>query len=140
MMGTTERWNIILIALAILLPCPTISASQEQPSGASREKAIRDSIRKFDAGGSPYKAWLQEDVVWIITDEERKSFKLLDDAERDQFIEAFWMRRDPTPDTFENEFKQEHYRRIVYAQRSFRHERCWVEERSRTYVHHVGST
>jgi GWxTD domain-containing protein len=67
-----------------------------------------------------YKKWLSEDVAWIITDEERKAFmQLSNDEERDQFIEAFWQRRDPTPDTEENEFKEEHYRRIAYANEHF---------------------
>ena len=52
-----------------------------------------------------YRKWLDEDVRWIITDEERSAFmQLSNDEERDQFIEAFWQRRDPTPDTEENEF------------------------------------
>jgi GWxTD domain-containing protein len=63
-----------------------------------------------------YRKWLDEDVRWIITDEERSAFmQLSNDEERDQFIEAFWQRRDPTPDTEENEYKEEHYRRIAYA-------------------------
>ena len=67
-----------------------------------------------------YKKWLAEDVAWIITDDERKAFmQLSNDEERDQFIEAFWQRRDPTPDTEENEFKEEHYRRIAYANEHF---------------------
>src|SRR5438105_3693903 len=67
-----------------------------------------------------YKKWMDEDVRWIITDEERAAFKQLsNDEERDQFIEAFWQRRDPTPDTVENEFKEEHYRRIAYANEHF---------------------
>src|ERR1017187_9941870 len=67
-----------------------------------------------------YRKWLDEDVRWIITDEEQKAFMLLsNDEERDQFIEAFWQRRDPTPDTEENEFKEEHYRRIAYANEHF---------------------
>jgi len=65
---------------------------------------------------TPYKKWLNEDVVYIITDEERQAFKRMStDEEREQFIEQFWLRRDPTPDTEENEFKEEHYRRIAYA-------------------------
>src|SRR5580693_8640162 len=65
---------------------------------------------------TPYKKWLNEDVVYIITDEERAAFKrLASDEERESFIESFWLRRDPTPDTEENEFKEEHYRRIAYA-------------------------
>jgi GWxTD domain-containing protein len=65
---------------------------------------------------TPYKKWLVEDVGYIISDEERKAFKVLQtDEERDQFIEQFWLRRDPTPDTEENEYREEHYRRIAYA-------------------------
>jgi len=65
---------------------------------------------------TPYRKWLSEDVVYIISDEERKAFKQLQtDEERDQFIEQFWLRRDPTPDTEENEYREEHYRRIAYA-------------------------
>ena len=67
-----------------------------------------------------YRKWLDEDVRWIITDEEKSAFmQLSNDEERDQFIEAFWQRRDPTPDTEENEFKEEHYRRIAYANEHF---------------------
>ena len=69
---------------------------------------------------TPYKKWLTEDVGYIITDEERKAFKgLQTDEEREQFIEQFWLRRDPTPDTEENEFREEHYRRIAYANEHF---------------------
>jgi len=67
-----------------------------------------------------YRKWLDEDVRWIISDEERAAFKQLsNDEERDNFIEAFWQRRDPTPDTAENEFKEEHYRRMAYANEHF---------------------
>ena len=59
---------------------------------------------------------MNEDVTYIITDEERPAFKRLNtDEERQQFVEQFWLRRDPTPDTEENEYKEEHYRRIEYA-------------------------
>ena len=64
----------------------------------------------------PWKKWLNEDVLYIITDEEKAAFKRLKtDEERQQFVEQFWLRRDPTPDTEENEYKEEHYRRIAYA-------------------------
>jgi len=63
-----------------------------------------------------YKDWLEKDVVYVITDEERKAFKkLTTDEEREAFIEEFWRRRDPDPDTDENEFKEEYYERIAYA-------------------------
>jgi GWxTD domain-containing protein len=65
---------------------------------------------------TPYKKWLDQDVVYIISDEEKKAFKgLQTDEEKDQFIEQFWLRRDPTPDTEENEYREEHYRRIAYT-------------------------
>jgi GWxTD domain-containing protein len=83
-----------------------------------------------------YKKWLDEDVVYIISDEERKAFKQLsNDEERDQFIEAFWQRRDPTPDTEENEFKEEHYRRIAYANEHFAAGiPGWKTDRGRIYI------
>ena len=83
-----------------------------------------------------YKKWLNEDVVWIITDEERAAFKQLsNDEERDNFIEAFWQRRDPTPDTEENEYKEEHYRRIAYANEHFAAGiPGWKTDRGRMYI------
>jgi len=67
-----------------------------------------------------YKDWLEKDVTYIITDEERKAFKkLATDDERERFIEEFWRRRDPDPDTDENEFKEEYYERIAYANEHF---------------------
>src|SRR5215813_12278395 len=83
-----------------------------------------------------YRKWLDEDVRWIITDEERAAFKQLsNDEERDNFIEAFWQRRDPTPDTAENEFKEEHYRRIAYANEHFPAGiPGWRTDRGRIYI------
>ncbi len=67
-----------------------------------------------------YKKWLDEDVRWIITDQERNAFKnLSNDEERDSFIENFWLRRNPSPDSPENEYKEEHYARIAYANEHF---------------------
>jgi GWxTD domain-containing protein len=83
-----------------------------------------------------YKKWLNEDVIWIITDQERAAFKQLsNDEERDNFIEAFWQRRDPTPDTEENEYKEEHYRRIAYANEHFAAGiPGWKSDRGRIYI------
>jgi GWxTD domain-containing protein len=67
-----------------------------------------------------YKDWLEKDVTYVITEEERKAFKkLATDDERERFIEEFWRRRDPDPDTDENEFKEEYYERIAYANEHF---------------------
>jgi GWxTD domain-containing protein len=83
-----------------------------------------------------YKTWLNEDVAYIITDEERQAFfALSNDEERDQFIEQFWLRRDPTPDTVENEYKEEHYRRIAYANEHFAAGiPGWKTDRGRMYI------
>ena len=96
----------------------------------ANQKALKQEL------GKTYKRWLDEDVRWIITDEEQKAFKLLsNDEERDQFIEAFWARRDPTPDTPENEFKEEHYRRIAYANEHFPAGiPGWKTDRGRIYI------
>jgi len=85
---------------------------------------------------TPYKKWLNEDVVYIITDEEKATFKRLQtDEEREQFIEQFWLRRDPTPDTEENEFKEEHYRRIAYSNDHYASGiPGWKTDRGRMYI------
>jgi GWxTD domain-containing protein len=85
---------------------------------------------------TPYKKWLNEDVVYIITDEEKTAFKrLATDEEREQFIEQFWLRRDPTPDTEENEFKEEHYRRIAYSNDHYASGiPGWKTDRGRIYI------
>jgi GWxTD domain-containing protein len=84
----------------------------------------------------PYRNWLNEDVAYIITDEERKAFKTLPtDAEREHFIEQFWTRRDPTPGTVENEMKEEHYRRIAYTNDHFASfVPGWKTDRGRVYI------
>ena len=83
-----------------------------------------------------YKTWLDSDVAYIITDEERAAFRQLsNDEERDNFIEAFWQRRDPTPDTEENEYKEEHYQRIAYANEHFAAGvPGWKTDRGRIYI------
>jgi GWxTD domain-containing protein len=83
-----------------------------------------------------YKKWLDEDVHWIITDTELKAFKsLTNDEERDSFIEAFWQRRNPNPDSPENEFREEHYRRIAYANEHFAAGKPgWKTDRGHIYI------
>src|SRR5579862_760873 len=85
---------------------------------------------------SAYKKWIQEEVPYIITDEERKSFKNLStDDEREQFIEAFWERRNPNPGAPENEFKEEYYRRIAYANEHYASGiPGWKTDRGRIYI------
>ena len=88
----------------------TVSKPLSKKEIAKKQKALEKEL------AGPWKKWLNEDVVYIITDEEKQAFKRLKtDEERQQFVEQFWLRRDPTPDTEENEYKEEHYRRIAYA-------------------------
>lgn len=102
-----------LISIAV----PSIAQPQETIAKPLTEKdrAKKEARQKRELQ-SGWKKWESEDVAWIITDEERKALHgLSNDEERDQFVEQFWRRRDPTPDTEENEYKEEHYRRIAYA-------------------------
>ncbi len=122
----------------------TVTSSPAQPTDeidplkrAPNEKQKKQQKRSLNIELSKtYKKWLNEDVVWIITDEERAAFKQLsNDEERDNFIEAFWQRRDPTPDTEENEYKEEHYRRIAYANEHFAAGiPGWKSDRGRIYI------
>ena len=84
------------------------------------------------------RTWLDEEVVYIITPKERDVFlKLGSDKERDIFIEAFWKQRDPTPGTPKNEFREEHYRRIQYANRIYGRSTPlpgWKTDRGRIYI------
>ncbi len=116
------------------------SSAQAQPDGQQdplkrpRKKDDKDASK--EKLGGVYKKWLDEDVRWIITDEELSAFKkLANNSERDVFIEGFWQRRDPTPDTAENEYKEEHYRRIAYANEHYAAGMPgWRTDRGRIYV------
>jgi GWxTD domain-containing protein len=108
-------------------------------SGDLRAQAQPAETREPRANAVPaprYQKWLNEDVVYIITAEERAEFqRLRTDQERDRFIENFWLRRDPTPGTAENEFKEEHYRRIAYANEHFAGRVAgWRTDRGRIYI------
>ncbi len=131
------RLSIGVLAGVIALGSPLVSRAQDQDAKDAKtvnaqsppdnqtdplKRPLPEKQKKANARAlkvelsKTYKKWLDEDVRWIITDQEKSAFmQLSNDEERDQFIEAFWQRRDPTPDTEENEFKEEHYRRIAYA-------------------------
>jgi GWxTD domain-containing protein len=121
------------------------SATSDQTQQDSQQDPLKRTRKADDKAaaaatkeklGGVYKKWLDEDVRWIITDEELSAFKKLsNNAERDTFIEGFWQRRDPTPDTAENEFKEEHYRRIAYANEHFPAGiPGWRTDRGRIYI------
>jgi GWxTD domain-containing protein len=108
----------------------TIAKPLSEKQRRRQEERLRRELE------TPYRKWLNEDVAYIISDEERAAFKRLQtDEEREQFIEQFWLRRDPTPDSAENEFKEEHYRRIAYANERYASGiPGWKADRGRIYI------
>ena len=91
-----------------------------------------------EEGADHYDKWLNQDVAYIITSQEEAVFKgLTTDLEREKFVERFWRRRDPDPSTAVCEFKEEHYRRIAYANQWFRSGKPgWTTDRGRIYILH----
>lgn len=85
-----------------------------------------------------YKKWLKQEVVWIISEKERKAFRQLKtDSDREAFVRAFWKRRDPTPSTERNEYQEEHYRRWEFASLQFQEGvPGWRSDRGRIYIIH----
>jgi GWxTD domain-containing protein len=134
------------IGLAVALPAVQGADKKDQNAASAQRETIarpltekqkrRQQERLRKELETPFKKWLSEDVSYIITDDERAAFKRLNtDEERDQFIEQFWLRRDPTPDSAENEFKEEHYRRIAYANERFASGiPGWKTDRGRIYI------
>ena len=112
------------ISIAILGLALTFTSAQKKAKGAKEE------LENY------FKKWLNEDVIYIITPEEASVFKkLTTNEEKENFIEQFWSRRDPDPRTSDNEFKEEHYRRIAYANERFASGiPGWKTDRGRIYI------
>jgi GWxTD domain-containing protein len=119
---------ILTFAFAVSPVSAQKPKSEQDPSEKPRN--VKPELKKA------YKDWLDKDVAYIITDEERKAFKkLATDDEREHFIEEFWRRRDPDPDTDENEFREEYYERIAYANEHFASGiPGWKTDRGRIYI------
>src|SRR5215471_18403962 len=110
--------RLAIALLALTFAAPSILAqktkSTDQQDISEKPRNVKPELKKA------YKDWLEKDVAYIITDEERKAFKKLEtDDERERFIEEFWRRRDQDPDTDENEYREEYYERIAYANEHF---------------------
>ena len=132
-----------LSLLALTLPGVRAQQEQADPAAArshrqqtldkAQKKKIRKTLKELD---TPYKQWLNEDVVYIISPEERNAFlQLATNEEREQFIEQFWLRRSTNPDLPDNEFKEEHYRRIAYANEHYASGiPGWKTDRGRMYI------
>src|SRR5216110_384262 len=125
----------LLIAAFALMMVLLNAFAQAQPKGTGQDPSDKPRNVKPELKKA-YKDWLEKDVVYIITDEERKAFKKLQtDEERERFIEEFWRRRDPDPDTDENEFKEEYYERVAYANEHFASGiPGWKSDRGRIYI------
>lgn len=134
----------LLLSVSMLVSTPLTAADKKaadpnretiaRPLTEKERKKREEKLRKELE--TPFRKWLNEDVTYIITDEERTAFKrLATDDEREQFIEQFWLRRDPSPDSQENEYKEEHYRRIAYANERFASGiPGWKTDRGRIYI------
>jgi GWxTD domain-containing protein len=130
----------VLLALSCLAAVLAPLAAQQQRETVARPMSERQKRRAEQRLKkeleTPYKKWLDEEVRWIISDEERTAFsRLQTDDERQEFIEQFWLRRDPSPDTEENEFREEHYRRIAWANDRFASGiPGWKTDRGQIYI------
>lgn len=120
--------RVCIVLCVAAFACTSVFAQQQDPRDKPRK--VKQELKKV------YKDWIEKDVAYIITDEERKAFKKLEnDDEREAFIESFWRRRDPDPDTDENEFKEEYYERIAYANEKFASGiPGWKTDRGRIYI------
>jgi GWxTD domain-containing protein len=112
-------------------PPPPQTLTKEQRK--EQKQKARKTLKELD---SQYRQWLNEDVIYIISPEERNAFLQLDtNEEREQFIEQFWLRRSSNPDLPDNDFKEEHYRRIAYANEHYASGiPGWKTDRGRMYI------
>jgi GWxTD domain-containing protein len=117
---------LALVAGAATAPAAAAVRADDKPEKKKQKRELDDV----------YKRWLKEDVVYIISPEEREAFeRLATDEEREQFMEQFWLRRDPDPDTPDNPVREEHYRRIAYANEHFTSGKPgWRTDRGRMYI------
>jgi len=142
--------TLLIAAFSWFVSLPAISAQQAQdpaqdPNNPAANQTLTKEQRKEQKRkasktlkelDSQYKQWLNEDVIYIISPEERNAFLQLDtNEEREQFIEQFWLRRSSNPDAPDNDFKDEHYRRIAYANEHYASGiPGWKTDRGRLYI------
>ena len=130
------RLQMIFMFFSLALGIGLSRPVDPQPQAQQSKKKSKDSGREEASRTAYYKKWLDEDVVYIVSEEEKKVFKdLQNDEERESFIEQFWLRRDTDPRTPDNEFKEEHYRRIAYCNERFASGfPGWKSDRGRVYI------
>ena len=127
--------NMVLTSTVLLTGVSGVMAQKAQPTPPEESVEKKSRVVKAEVK-EVYKNWLKKDVAYIITSEEKKAFNALKtDEERENFIENFWRRRDPNPDTEENEFREEYYERIAYANEHFASGiPGWMTDRGRIYI------
>jgi len=132
---SNRRSGRLAVALLTLIFAVPSGLAQKKNNEKTQDPAEKTRNVKPELNKA-YKDWLEKDVAYIITDEERKAFKKLQtDDERERFIEEFWRRRDPDPDTDENEYREEYYERIAYANEHFASGiPGWKTDRGRIYI------
>src|SRR2546425_1565339 len=132
---SNRRSGRLAVALLTLIFAVPSGLAQKKNSEKTQDPSEKTRNVKPELNKA-YKDWLEKDVAYIITDEERKAFKKLQtDDERERFIEEFWRRRDPDPDTDENEYREEYYERIAYANEHFASGiPGWKTDRGRIYI------
>ena len=130
---------VSLFSFALVIP-PVPAQEQQDPNADKARKLTKAEKQKskqvLKELGHEYKQWLNEDVVYIISPAERQTFlQLGTNEEREQFIEQFWLRRSSNPDLPENDFKEEHYRRIAYANEHYASGiPGWKTDRGKMYI------
>jgi GWxTD domain-containing protein len=135
-------WTILPAVLSFgLLSSESVSAQDQPPapnapSKPRSQKDHKQQARKLAKESAPYTTWLTEEVPYIITKEESDAFlRLATNEERQQYVEEFWRRRNPDPDSPENGYREEHYRRIAYANERFSSGiPGWKTDRGRIYI------
>ena len=144
MHGFSRKFAAVLTSF-VLLTLPLAAQQAQDPNAPiqdipkdqkltkEQKQKMKKTLKELD---TPYKTWLNEDVVYIISPEERTAFLQLEtNEEREQFIESFWLRRSSNPDLPDNDFKEEHYRRIAYANEHFASGiPGWKTDRGRIYI------
>ena len=134
--GPRQRGMVFLLTMCILggLAAASLHASPPKEKPSRQEQRRQKEAQKENE--SAYKKWLADEVPYIITDDERAAFrKLSTDDEKEQFVEQFWERRNPNPGSPENEFKEEYYRRIAYANEHYASGiPGWRTDRGRIYI------
>ena len=132
--GTNSSWTPLFAA--VLLVATAVAALTAWPPRPSRQSFAAQQEQTRPAETSVYAKWLNEEVAYIITDEERAAFeKLTTNEERDGFVKGFWERRNPDPGSAANAFKEDYYRRIAYANKHFSAGRPgWKTDRGHMYI------